>query len=55
MQKGRGRACATSKGEEKYIENFGGKPEGNNHVQDLGIDEDNKQIVLKEVGWGGVN
>jgi hypothetical protein len=31
------------------------KPEGNNHVQDLGVDGDNIQTVLKETGWNGVN
>ena len=42
-----GGACGTNGGEENSIQGFGGELEGENHLEDVGVDgEDNLYIFL---------
>jgi hypothetical protein len=45
-------SCSTLGGDGKYVQNFGRKPEGKNHSEDLNV---NGGMItgmgLKEIGW----
>jgi hypothetical protein len=48
-----GGVCSTCEQQEGCIQGFGGKPEGSDHVKDLGVD---KRIILKWIlkRWAGL-
>jgi len=39
-----GGTCSTHRGEERYIHGFNGEAYGNNHLEEIGVDE---RIILR--------